>query len=133
MQNSFNWLTSQTVIEINKIAVAETCEPFGIIEISRLEGALNRPYTNWHYNGQENVIALSVDYMFAVAESHTFIQGNKRAGFLSGLEFMRDHGYDLDLPDTTKSAALFKNIIIAKSGYEKYYDYVGQYVVVTDE
>ena len=133
MQNSFNWLVAGDVCDINQNVVNESGEPYSLLDIGKLEGAIQRPYFNWNYGNEENVIALGVDYMVAIADAHAFIQGNKRTGFISGRFFMNQHGYDFNVPDTEETAQLFMDVIAHKLDVSAFYTHIEMHVVLTDD
>lgn len=133
MQNSFNWLASGDVCEINQHVVKNSGEPYSLLDIGKLEGALSRPYSAWAYNSEENVIVLGVEYMVSIAGAHAFLQGNKRTGFIAGRTFMQFHGYDFHVPDTEATAKLFTDVIAHKLDFTSFYTHLEQHIVPFDE
>lgn len=111
MQSKFLWLSADTVVEINKLVVAEEGEPHLLVDSMKLEAALQRPYNLWSYEGVEDAFCLSVGYMVSIAQAHPFIQGNKRTSFIAGRGFLQNHGYDLVMPDLEATAKLFIEVI----------------------
>ena len=93
------WLTSEQIEELNALIVSGSGEPFGILKPHELESAPSRPQQLWHYDGVEDVAALAVRLMMAIAWAHPFEQGNKRTGFIAAVIFLEENGWLLDIPD----------------------------------
>jgi prophage maintenance system killer protein len=72
---SLRWLNAAEIIEINRLVVAETGEPHQILSLTSLEGAVARPALLHDYGGQD-IPALAVRMLFAIAAAHAFLQGN---------------------------------------------------------
>jgi death-on-curing protein len=89
------WLPVADVIEHNRDLVADTGEPHQILSQSLLESACERPRNIWHYMSQDDMPTLAVELMMSIARNHAFVQGNKRTGFVSGLDFLRLNGYTI--------------------------------------
>ena len=129
MLNSFIWLPVETVSEINKIVVAEKREPYLLLDEMKLEGALQRPFNLFAYEGEQDVLLLSVVYMVSIAQAHAFMQGNKRTGFIAGRNFLQNHGYDLEMPDQEQIAALFIDVIERRISTDELQTQIERYVV----
>jgi death-on-curing protein len=94
------WLTVEEIIEVARETVAATGEPFFLRDKGLLEGACNRPFYHWHYNGEDDVVTLAVVLLLGIAQSHPFVQGNKRTAWTAAAMFLELNGYTLDLPDS---------------------------------
>jgi len=90
------WLEAAEVIELNRLIVAETGEPFLVRDPGGLESAVGKPRNRWHYEGQDDALTLAVSLLFGIAGNHPFLQGNKRTGFEAALIFLLNNGYALD-------------------------------------
>lgn len=66
----------------------------GIRDLGMLESALGRPEHRWHYEGS-SIPRLAAAYAFGIARNHPFVDGNKRAAFLSAYVFLRHNGFTL--------------------------------------
>lgn len=93
------WISRIEVIELNKIAVKATNEPFGIISAASLEGALGRPQSQMNYAGEQNLGALAGWLLISIARAHAFAQGNKRTGLLAATSMLYHNGWTLDADD----------------------------------
>jgi death-on-curing protein len=65
--------------------------PGGIRDHGLLESAVARPVNRFVY-GETDLAALAAAYAFGLARNHPFIDGNKRAAFLSMMTFLRFNG-----------------------------------------
>lgn len=123
MQNRYVWLSIDVVVDMNREIVANSPdgpEPFALIDRDKLEGAMQRPLAKLVYGGVENVVSLSVEYMVAVANAHSFLQGNKRTGFAAGDTFLINNGYNLTVPDMDYVADFFTSVITGNSSIDDF-------------
>lgn len=95
MPNDVRWLPIEEVIALNADLVAETGEPFGILDHAALEGACSRPRQYWAY-GDDDIVTAAVALMFGIAQNHPFLQGNKRTGLIALVMLLEMNGYILD-------------------------------------
>ncbi|KZL28365.1 type II toxin-antitoxin system death-on-curing family toxin [Pseudovibrio sp. WM33] len=93
------WLEFEFIVELNRLAVQKTGEPFGIIGEDKLLGALGRVQTRWHYNEEQDILMLGICLLESIANAHPFSQGNKRTAFQAMEEFLYINGYDLIEPE----------------------------------
>jgi death-on-curing protein len=68
-----------------------------------LDSAMARPQNAFAY-GEEDIVALAVRLLAALAQAHAFEQGNKRTSFVAMIEFLLINGYDLAIDDATRRA-----------------------------
>jgi death-on-curing protein len=99
LPNDPQWLSAETVIDINRAVVAVTGEPHFLCDPGLLESALARPRNTFAY-GEEDIAALAVRLLAGVAQAHAFTQGNKRTCFVTMVQFLKVNGYDLAIDDT---------------------------------
>jgi death-on-curing protein len=103
LPNEPKWLSVETVVEINRAAVALTGEPHFVRDLGLLESALARPQNAFAY-GEEDIVALAVRLLAGIAHSHAFAQGNKRTCFVAMVQFLNANGYDLAIEDSSEWA-----------------------------
>lgn len=108
MPSEPNWLTPEHLIELNRLVVASTQEPFAVLKPAELESASQRPYNMWAYDEEDNVACLAVRLLMAVAQDHPFAQGNKRTGFIAASIFLDSNGWLLDVPDYEEIAEMIE-------------------------
>jgi len=91
------------VIELNQ-EVLEPGEPHVLVDQDLLEGACARPKHHWHYKGIDDVATLATILLFAIAENHAFLQGNKRTAFAAMIGFLAANGFYFNLNDDARCA-----------------------------
>lgn len=97
MRSEPRWLRPEDVVELNRLVVESTGEPFALRDEALLESACGKPEQHWHYDQQNDIAALATTLLFGVAQNHPFIQGNKRTGFEAALVFLRINGWRLEM------------------------------------
>jgi len=104
LPNERRWLSSETVIDINRALVAITGERHFLRDQGLLESALARPQNAFVY-GEEDIVVLAVRLLAGIAQAHAFEQGNKRTAFVAMAQFLMANGHDLAIDDTPRWAA----------------------------
>ena len=72
----------------------------GVNSESGLESAIMMPQQG--FGGQyvhQDLAAMAAAYMFRIAQSQAYNDGNKRAGAAAGIAFLAANGIEVDLPD----------------------------------
>ncbi|KQP92972.1 type II toxin-antitoxin system death-on-curing family toxin [Methylobacterium sp. Leaf117] len=87
------WLTSDLVQAIHARQLRLFGGPGGLRDVGALESALGRPINRAAY-GETDLAELAAAYAFGIAKNHPFIDGNKRAAFLSLITFLGLNGID---------------------------------------
>lgn len=87
------WLTSDLVQAIHARQLRLFGGPPGLRDEGALESALGRPMNRAAY-GVTDLAELAAAYAFGIAKNHPFIDGNKRAAFLSLITFLGLNGID---------------------------------------
>jgi death-on-curing protein len=93
------WIDPETLYLIH----AQELERFGgspgVLDRGVVESALNRPVNRWHYGGPEVDLAdLAAAYLYGLAQSQGFVDGNKRTGLAAALVFLAVNGRRLRVP-----------------------------------
>jgi death on curing protein len=65
--------------------------PAGLRDQGMLESALDRPRNKFQY-GETDIAVLAAAYAFGLARNHPFVDGNKRAAFVTMMVFLRKNG-----------------------------------------
>ena len=92
------WLDFPTVKQLHDevalIEVGPKNEPAGFRPGGEgaLEGALERPYNHFYYEGKKPLSYFAAIYLVAIAKAHAFQQGNKRTALLSMRQFLKLNG-----------------------------------------
>ena len=99
------WLTVDLVVAIHGEQLRLFGGPEGIRDLPMLESALDRPKNKWAY-GEHDLAAPAAAYAFGIARNHPFVDGNKRASFLSLITFLGLNGIDFVAPEAAAAAAI---------------------------
>jgi len=130
------WLTVADIIAINQDALTETQERHFVRDIRLLEGALARSRTRWHYEEEDDVLALAVALLFAITGAHAFEQGNKRTGYLAFLAFLNLNGWDMAMEDGEADpgiAVMIECVIKREMSQSDFADFVAALIHPLDE
>ena len=82
--------------------------PDGIRDQGALESAIGRPQNKWAY-GETDLAILAAAYAFGLARNHAFVDGNKRAAFVSLTLFLRLNGVNFR-PDNAEAVVMFQGL-----------------------
>jgi death on curing protein len=97
------WLDVDDVIALHAQQLAIYGGGDGIRDLGMLESAVNRP-VNQHAYGETDLLRLAAAYAFGISSNHPFIDGNKRAAFVSMMLFLRENGV-VFRPDSAEATA----------------------------
>jgi death-on-curing protein len=85
--------------------LAEHGGPAGMRDAGALASALTRPINRWAY-GEDDPCALAAAYAFGIARNHAFVDGNKRAAWLTARLFLRLNGVALRFTERDATATM---------------------------
>lgn len=91
---TWRWISRQALELLHGESLAEHGGAPGLRDEGLLESALARPINLAAYE-EPDVAALAACYGVALAKNHAFVDGNKRAAFLSVGLFLALNGYRL--------------------------------------
>ncbi len=91
---SWRWIDKQALLLLHGESLAEHGGAVGMRDAGLLDSALARAENLAAY-GDPDVAALAAAYGFGVVRNHPFVDGNKRAAFLSVGMFLALNGYRL--------------------------------------
>jgi len=129
LPSDFEWVTYDEVVDINKVAVANTGEAHVIRDEGLLHSALAVPKNRHFYEAVDCPVALASSLTFAIARNHPFEQGNKRTAFIAGQLFLSINGYDCVPPDVTETSQLLIDVITREADEQQFVDYLRNYTV----
>jgi death-on-curing protein len=89
------WISKRVLLLLHEESLAEFGGARGLRDDGLLESALARPRNLHAYNGASTLTELAAAYGFGIAKNHAFVDGNKRAAFLSIGLFLSINGYRL--------------------------------------
>lgn len=91
------FLSREAVDLIHKASLEAFGGADGVRDENALESALAQPLQE-HFYRQSDLFAIAAAYAFHVAENQPYIDGNKRTGLLSALNFLAVNGIIADQP-----------------------------------
>lgn len=92
--SQFRWIDKQLLVTLHDESLALHGGASGIRDEGLLDSALNRA-VNLAMYGSPDFAELAAAYGFGLAKNHAFVDGNKRAAFLSVGLFLGLNGYKL--------------------------------------
>jgi death-on-curing protein len=100
-----------------------------VLKPDDLESASKRPASLWHYEHVEDVVVLAVRLLFAVAQSHAFIQGNKRTGFVAAVIFLEANGWIVDPKlDSDKLGEAIVDVLCDRTSEAVFCDWIADFI-----
>jgi death on curing protein len=91
----WRWVSRRLLETLHDESLAMHGGASGLRDEGLLESALARPQQLAHY-GEPDFAELAASYAYGLAKNHAFVDGNKRAAFLSLGLFLRLNGYRLN-------------------------------------
>jgi death-on-curing protein len=91
-----NWIDKRALLLLHEESLAMFGGARGMRDEGLLDSALARPVNKHHYDGVRDLAELAAAYGFGVAKNHAFVDGNKRAAFLSIGLFLAINGARLE-------------------------------------
>ncbi|ABD71113.1 Death-on-curing protein [Rhodoferax ferrireducens T118] len=92
------WIESALIHAVHDEQLAEHGGGTGVRDHNLLESALARPQQLAHY-GSPDEADLAASYGYGISRNHSFVDGNKRTGFVALELFLALNGYDLTATD----------------------------------
>ncbi len=92
------WLDRVVVVAIQRELLARFGGLDGIRDDGLLDSAINRPLHLFHY-GEPTLFDLAAAYAEGIVKNHPFLDGNKRAGFMTAYTFLAANGQQLEAPE----------------------------------
>lgn len=87
------WIEVRDVIAIHGRLLAVHSGAAGMRDQALLESALARPHQHYAYSKSADMITMAALYTAGVIRNHPFVDGNKRAGFVTGVLFLELNGF----------------------------------------
>jgi len=91
----FRWVDAHALLMLHEESLAEHGGGRGVRDMGLLESAMMRPQNLAGYNLDADIAALAASYAYGLAKNHPFVDGNKRAAFLSVGLCLGINGYGL--------------------------------------
>ena len=115
------WLTLREVLVAHERQLARFGGPEGIRDRGGLESARGRPINKWQYE-QADLAVCSAAYAYGIARNHPFVDGNKRAAFVSLVLFLRLNGIAFH-PDQAQAVVIIQDLaagIVNEEGFGRW-------------
>lgn len=77
------WIGKKAILLLHEESLSEFGGARGLRDEGLLESALARPQNIYAYNPAATLPELAASYGYGIAKNHAFVDGNKRAAFLS--------------------------------------------------
>jgi len=100
------WITRTILAAIQSAQIVEHGGKPGVRDEGLIESALARPRQKWNYDATTDIATLAAACAFGIAKNHGFIDGNKRAAFMTAYSFLGLNGYDFDAAETEVVATI---------------------------
>jgi death-on-curing protein len=88
------WIDERDVMAIHDRLLALHGGAAGLRDRGLLQSGLARPRQHYAYSPSADLLQLAGIYIAAIVQNHPFVDGNKRAGFVSGTLFLELNGFD---------------------------------------
>jgi len=89
------WISKKALLLLHEESLAEFGGARGIADEGLLDSALARPHNTYAYKPESTIADLAASCAYGLARDHPFVDGNKRAAFLSIGVFLAINGYRL--------------------------------------
>ncbi len=111
MNTAPRWLTRAAVLLLHEESIATFGGARGIRDEGLLDSALARPRNTHSYRPESSIAELAASYAFGLAKNHPFVDGNKRAAFLSIGVFLAINSFTLNAeqPDAIRTMLAVAN------------------------
>ena len=89
------WISKKALLMLHEESLAMFGGASGLRDEGLLDSALARPLNTHAYNANSALADLAASYGFGIEKNHAFLDGNKRAAFLSIGMFLSINGHKL--------------------------------------
>ncbi len=105
------WITRTAVLLLHEESIAMFRGARGIRDEGLLDSALARPRNAYGYRPEVSISELAASYAYGLAKNHAFVDGNKRAAFLSIGVLLAINGFALNAeqPDAIRTMLAVAN------------------------
>lgn len=103
---SWRWIDRRLLVLLHDESLAQHGGAAGLRDAGMLESALARPLNLAAY-GEPDVAELATAYAYGLAKNHPFVDGNKRAAFLSVGLLLGLNGWRLTATQAEATVAMF--------------------------
>jgi death-on-curing protein len=123
------WLTVEVIYEIHKATLNIHGGIIGVRDYGGLESALDRPVNQWHYGKAKRLPELAAAYLYGIARSHPFTDGNKRTALSAAVQFLHFNGHRfVDLP-TSELASFIEGVAAGRHTESAVAEWIARHTV----
>jgi death on curing protein len=102
------WVTYDRVVAIHSRQLRRFGGATGLRDDGMLRSVLERPVNTWR-DEQADLPDLGAAYAFGLAKNHAFVDGNKRAAFMTMVVFLRKNNVPF-APDPAHATAIMMSL-----------------------
>lgn len=115
------WIQLAAVLQFHDQSIADFGGSPGVRDRGAIESALDRPKNLLAY-GVPDLFDLAAAYTSGLSQNHGFVDGNKRAAFLTGAVFLGVNGYRIEAEQAQVIAAMLSlaEHTIDQAGYAQW-------------
>ena len=115
------WIQLAAVLQFHDQSIADFGGSPGVRDRGAIESALNRPKNLLAY-GDPDLFDLAAAYTSSLSQNHGFVDGNKRAAFVTGAVFLAVNGYRVEAEQAEVIAAMLSlaEHVIGEAGYSQW-------------
>lgn len=103
---------------VQEAQIREHGGSYGIRDSGLLESALGRPQQKFAHVEDADEAVFAAASLFGVAKNHPFVDGNKRASFMTAYAFLGMNGFDLDASEP-EIVTIVENVAAGKMSEAK--------------
>lgn len=100
------WIDAQDALALHERLLSIHGGAEGLRDLALLESALARPRQLLAYAETSTLVELAAAYTFGLVRDHTFIDGNKRTGFIVGVLFLELNGREFTATEEEAAQAV---------------------------
>src|SRR5208282_1217534 len=94
---NYEWLETEAIIILHDEQLAEHGGSEGLRDRGLLESAVARARNLAAYEKSPDIAVLAAAYAYGIARTHPFVDGNKRAAWLSAATFLELNGFQIEV------------------------------------
>ena len=116
------WIDERDVLTVHDKLLAQHGGMPGLRDRGLLQSALARPRQHYSYAEKIDLIEMAALYTAGIVRSHTFVDGNKRAGFTAGALFLEMNGFAFTAsqPDVIQTVLALAAGDLDETGYTEW-------------
>jgi death on curing protein len=105
-RRELHWIDERAALAIHDRLISRYGGPQGVRDRGLLLSALARPRQHFAYTNKPDTLQMAALYTAGIVRNHTFVDGNKRTGFLAGILFLELNGFDFTATEEDATQAV---------------------------